>query len=141
MGRSGCEMGIPKSREVEETLLLLIMAEGLPRPEREWPFMPGRKFRFDFAWPSIRVAVEVQGGTWAGGSHVRGQQYENDCVKLCEAIKHGWRVLWFTTDMVNDGRAIGYLKELLAPDSTSFSPVIEGGTGDLLRRGGGGGYT
>jgi len=35
---------------------------GLPEPVVEHLFEVGRKFRFDFAWPAQRVALEVQGG-------------------------------------------------------------------------------
>lgn len=37
----------------EETLLLQLRALKLPAPEREYRFHPGRRWRFDFAWPSL----------------------------------------------------------------------------------------
>ena len=68
-------------------------------------FEPGRKFRFDFAWPDRRLAVEADGGTWTGGRHTRGGGYEKDCIKLNQAALRGWAVLRFTEGMIEDGTA------------------------------------
>lgn len=85
----------------EATFLTLWKALGYPAPdEREYRFSTQRMFRFDFAWPAIKVAVEVEGGTWTGGRHVRGQGYENDCVKYWHAIVLGWTVFRLTTGMI-----------------------------------------
>jgi hypothetical protein len=32
---------------------------------------PDRKWRSDIAWPSVRVALEIDGGTWTMGRHNR----------------------------------------------------------------------
>jgi very-short-patch-repair endonuclease len=87
-------------------LLTQILAAGLPRPVAELEFRLGRRWRFDFAWFAERLAVEVDGATFAGGRHTRGKGYEEDCVKLNAAVLDGWRVLRFTTRMVEDGRAL-----------------------------------
>ena len=42
----------------------------LTDPVREHRFDDVRRWRFDFAWPALRVAVECQGGTFAPGSAV-----------------------------------------------------------------------
>lgn len=73
---------------------------GEPMPEREFVIHPSRRFRFDFAWPSQKVAVEIEGGTWAKGRHVSGAGYERDCIKYNLAQYLGWRVLRYTTTMV-----------------------------------------
>ena len=93
----------------EEQLALHIKAIGLPAPVREYKFAPKRRFRADFAWPERMVLAEVEGGTWSGGRHVRGKGYESDCEKYSIAAMLGYRVLRFTTAMVRDGRAIGFL--------------------------------
>ncbi|MEQ3161647.1 hypothetical protein AAA214_00660 [Parabacteroides goldsteinii] len=47
----------------------------------EYRFHPGRDWRFDFAIPSHRVAVEVEGGAFNGGRHIRPEGYLRDtCV-------------------------------------------------------------
>lgn len=71
--------------------LLRVLAPDLPEPQREYRFDPVRKWRFDFAWPEQRVAVEVNGGRYAfgGGRHASDEDYE----KLRRAAALGWRVL------------------------------------------------
>jgi very-short-patch-repair endonuclease len=82
-------------------------------PVREYRFMPPRRFRFDFAFPDSKVALELEGGTWIGGRHNRGQGYENDCEKYSEAAIRGWKVIRATGRMVKDGTAIELLKRAL----------------------------
>lgn len=83
----------------------------IPHGESEYRFSPPRQWRFDFAWPSEKLAVEIQGGTWSRGRHSRGKGQEADCEKLSRAAVLGWRVLLVTGDQVRDGRAIGWLSE------------------------------
>lgn len=66
----------------------------IPKPEFEWTFSTERKFRFDLAWPDRRVALEVQGGIWTGGAHVRGAALMREWEKLNIAAGLGWRVLF-----------------------------------------------
>lgn len=95
-------------------MLVLIGARGCrPGCQLEYSFCPGRKWRFDFAWPVERVALEIEGGSWTGGRHVRGRGFESDCEKYNEAAVQGWRILRVTGGMVQDGRAVWYLKRLL----------------------------
>jgi very-short-patch-repair endonuclease len=90
----------------------IVITPELPLPERQYKFHPTRKWPFDFAWPDRRLAVEVDGGTWSGGRHTRGQGYENDCEKLNEAAILGWTVLRVTGKMVEDGRALTYIERM-----------------------------
>ncbi len=98
----------------EETLALHIRASSIPagnEPRREYPFHATRKFRFDFCWPSIMLAVEVDGGTWKKSRHTTAKGFEKDCEKLNAAALDGWMVLRFTTDMVKSGAAIITIEE------------------------------
>lgn len=63
--------------------------------------------RFDFAWIDSLVALEVQGGTWNGGAHVRGSGYRDDCMKINLALLKGWRVFQATTDMLRPDKSTG----------------------------------
>ena len=103
----------PKSKPLD-ALGFVLQAAGLPVPCREYRFAPPRRWRFDYAWPDRRLALEVEGGTWAGGRHVRGKGYEGDCEKYNAAALLGWTVLRVTTAMLNDGRALALLEEALA---------------------------
>lgn len=67
----------------------------------EYRFHPERKWRFDFAWPSIRVAVEYEGGIFrqyegAQGAHGSSFSYTKDCDKYNAATVLGWRVIRVT---------------------------------------------
>jgi hypothetical protein len=52
------------------------------------------------------LAVEVEGGSWIAGRHVRGRGFEADCEKYNQAVLLGWRVLRFTSAMVEDSTAL-----------------------------------
>lgn len=100
--------------DAEDSLATLIKWEKLPEPSREYHFLPGRRYRFDFAfWPQ-KLAVEVEGGSWIGGAHTRGKHFESDCRKYGEALVAGWRVLRVTPAMVEDGTAIDLIRRALA---------------------------
>ena len=75
-------------------------------PVRELQFHPDRKWRFDFAFPDEKLAVEIEGGLFVGGGHSRGKGYESNLEKYNQAVLMGWRVLRYSTDMVMRGDAI-----------------------------------
>lgn len=62
---------------------------GLPEPVPELAFHPDRRWRFDWAWPDQRVALEIDGGVWSGGRHTRGAGFREDMEKLSEATARG----------------------------------------------------
>jgi hypothetical protein len=64
---------------------------GAEPPVREHRFHAERRWRFDFAWPSIKLAVEIEGR----GRHQTVVGFRNDCEKYNEALRMGWRVLRF----------------------------------------------
>ena len=104
--------------ELEEGLALQIKGARLPEPEREHRFHEERLWRFDFAWPAQMVAAEVEGGTWSGGRHVRGQGFENDCEKYNAAAEMDWKVFRFTAAMIQDGTALATLERVLEGEKT-----------------------
>lgn len=92
-----------------EFLLLQIQRQGLPEPTREFRFSDERRWRFDFAWPDQKLAVEYEGGSFVGGAHGRGKHFESDAMKYGIATLLGWRVLRVNSHMVDDGRALVFL--------------------------------
>lgn len=106
---------IPQPASIgEETLLLHCQAYGLS-PEREYRFTSDRKWRFDFAWPDIKIAVEVEGGTSFGLSrHSKGRGFELDAAKYNRAARDGWIVLRYSTRMVVSGEAINEVLETIS---------------------------
>ena len=63
---------------------------------REAKAIPGRDFRFDFAFTEARVLIEIQGGTFAKGRSAHtGASLMRDFEKQNLAVCNGWRVLLF----------------------------------------------
>lgn len=104
------------THDTADVLAWQVRAVGLAEPVREYRFHPTRRWRFDLAWPDRFVAVEVDGGTWTGGRHVRGGGFAEDYIKVAEATVEGWAVLRFTLGQVDDGTALGYLERLLVTE-------------------------
>lgn len=57
----------------------------------ELRFHPVRQWRFDFCWPSHRLAVEIDGR----GRHQTVTGVRGDCEKTNAAVLRGWRVMRF----------------------------------------------
>lgn len=91
----------------EEKFTKLVAEQGWDTPEPEYRFHPTRKWRFDFAWPDLKLALEVEGGTWAGGRHTRGAGYERDCEKYSHAAALGWKVMRFTSGQIGKPWMVG----------------------------------
>jgi len=99
---------------IEDLLLMQMNAVLKSKPEREYRFHPVRRWRFDFAFPHLMLAIEVEGGSWVQGRHSRGKGMSEDCVKYNSAVIMGWHVLRFTSDLVKSGEAIKMIEEFLS---------------------------
>ena len=88
-----------------DSFAAILNSAGLPPPVKEFRFAPPRRLRFDLAWPAHRVAMEIEGGVWTRGRHVRGTGFLNDLEKYKQAAMLGWKLLRATPAMVKDGRA------------------------------------
>lgn len=76
-------------------------AHGLPPPVLEFQFHPTRKWRFDAAWPTHKLALEVNGGMHVGGRHNTAEGSHKDMEKMNAAACAGWRILYITPKSVN----------------------------------------
>lgn len=65
---------------------------------KEYQFYNSRKWRFDYALPKYKIALEVEGGIWTQGRHVRPQGFLGDMNKYNTATLLGWRVFRTTPD-------------------------------------------
>lgn len=68
-------------------------------PVKEHKVAKCRQWRFDYAFPDKKIAVELEGGTFTGGRHTTGTGYRGDCIKYNCAASLGWTVLRFTYSM------------------------------------------
>ena len=102
-----------KKSYLEESMALQISEAELPEPEREKRFHPIRRWRFDFYWPDLQLALECEGMVFAGGRHTRGTGFTGDCEKYNEAVCMGIAVLRVTATHIKDGSALRWLKVAL----------------------------
>lgn len=98
----------------EEMFALHVRATKLPSPEREFRFDIKRRWRFDFAWPDAKFAVEIDGGLWVNGRHSRAKGMMADMEKRNAAQALGWIVFHFAPEQVKSGNAIQTVAGLLA---------------------------
>ena len=108
---------MPRSRGEEQLAEQLDIKE-IPY-QREFQFIPPRRFRFDFIILPVgrMLACEVEGGAYTGG-HKRGKANDTDCEKFNLPMLDGWAVLRFTPGMVTSGEAL-----------TTIQNAIDNGTG------------
>jgi very-short-patch-repair endonuclease len=119
---------IPKAKrqpraksKAEEQFALLCKSEHLPPVRREFCFAVARRWRFDFAWPDLSVAVEIEGlrkkfvdgVPYAIGRHCTFKGFEEDCIKYANAALLGWTVLRFNQALVRNGTAIALTRPVL----------------------------
>lgn len=119
-----------KKSELErtfETLLRQCVPDLAEIVVQEHRFHSERRWRFDFAWPPAKVAIEIQGGIYGkpvfchncgarvlawrkdgtaypvmaiAGRHTFAQGYTADAEKLLAAQAMGWILFYVTKDML-----------------------------------------
>jgi hypothetical protein len=99
----------------------------------EYRFHDTRKWRFDMACPTRKLAIEIDGGVWSGGRHSGGAGQIGDMEKLNTAAILGWRVLRFTPQQTTKPgfwRAV----EALLGDDVEYAPTKVFKKGRALKR-------
>lgn len=102
--RKGDPPAQPQLSELESKFLAYWGEYGLKEraPVPQWKFHSRRKWRIDFAWPSIKVGVELHGGEFMKKSgHTTGLGLAKDCEKMRHAQLNGWILLPFTGNEIN----------------------------------------
>jgi len=102
-----------KTGELEATMLSQIAAARLLPCSPQYVFHPTRKWRFDFAWPDIRFALEVNGAIYVGGAHSRGKGQENDMEKIAEAAILGWTTICVSSNQIKSGEALRWVEAIV----------------------------
>jgi hypothetical protein len=98
-------LGPDRIKRLINDLPLQVAGLRIPAPAREHRFDRVRRWRFDFAYPAHRLALEVEGGIWTGGRHTRGAGFLKDMEKYNEATLAGWRILRVTPEQLRNGYA------------------------------------
>ena len=93
---------------------------------KEYKFHPDRRWRFDYAIPAYKIALEVEGGVWTQGRHTRPQGFLGDIEKYNTATLMGWRVFRTTPTELYRTATINLLKQAITgtetPQNGSFLP-------------------
>jgi hypothetical protein len=104
-------------RPVDLVLLAAaVQQEGFGEAVWEHRFHPVRLWRFDLAWPGLKVAFEREGfgsGFHKLSAHQRPDGYRKDCEKYNAALALGWAVVRGTGRMIEDGTAADDLLAVL----------------------------
>lgn len=107
----GCGYAKKACQCLELALLQQINAYQLPEPTREFCFLDDRKFRADFAYPDMRLLIEVEGGTYGRGGHSSHAGISRDVEKNNLAVINGWRVIRCTGEQVTNGMCILWIEQ------------------------------
>ena len=84
-------------------MILSILQSAIPHTiTPEYQFCKSRKWRADFAILDLKVLIEIEGGAYSGGRHVRGTGYIKDMEKYNRATIEGWRVLRYTPQQIDN---------------------------------------
>jgi very-short-patch-repair endonuclease len=79
--------------ELEEMFARLCRDYNLPIPAFQvWVVLAGQDRRIDFAFPDVKVAIEIDGYETHSGREV----FEDDRARQNELVAAGWTVLRFT---------------------------------------------
>lgn len=80
---------------------------------KEHRFHPPRRWRFDYAIPSQKIAVEVEGGIWTGGRHTSPKGFLGDIEKYNAAAVDGWSLLRVTPDTLTSSNTISMIQAII----------------------------
>lgn len=87
----------------------------LPPARRNYRFLDDRELEFDWAWPDVWFAVEIQGDV-----HRIKENFHRDVEKQALALLEGWILLPVDRPRLMSGRAIQDVQALLARRAVLF---------------------
>lgn len=80
---------------------------------KEFRFHPTRRWRFDYAILSHKIALEVEGGVFTGGRHTRSKGFLGDMEKYNEAARLGWTVVRVIPAELYTRKTVQLLRDLI----------------------------
>ena len=101
------------SRIIPAVAIAFFLSCGIPAPVAEHRFDADRRWRFDYAWPEQKVALEVEGGVWTQGRHIRPVGFIRDLEKYSEAAAQGWRLVRCQPRELMTARVVSWIKRAL----------------------------
>ena len=107
-----------------DAFTLLCHAQLGIEPTREYRFHPTRKWRFDYAIPALKIAIECDGGIWTHGRHVSPTGFLRDMEKFNAAAELGWAILKFTPDQLVSHDAIATIRATIAGRMAALAPSL-----------------
>lgn len=112
--RLGRGSAIPNVNKGEELFAFQVSAVQLPPPNRNYVFHATRKWQIDFAWPAVKIGVEIQGGIYmAGGAHALPTHIERDLRKHNALLDAGWQVWHWMPQDITSGEALQHIEPVL----------------------------
>lgn len=75
---------------------------GGPELSKEVKISDEREFKNDYVHIPTKVIIEVDGGVYNGGRHVRAKGFINDCVKLNMATMAGYSIIRIPTGFATE---------------------------------------
>jgi hypothetical protein len=117
------------NRSAAELLLAAQLEQaGIPF-EAEYRFAPPRKWKADFAlwdFPANRrhnieadILIEVDGATWTMGRHNHPTSIAKEYERTAAAAINGYRMIRCTTEQVNDGTCLLWIKAALGLEAAA----------------------
>lgn len=85
-----------EKQHIDNLLFSLVIDKKIKRYEKELKFDSVRKFRFDWAIPEHKIAIEYEGVYNGKSRHTTTTGYSKDTEKYNLAVTLGWRVLRYT---------------------------------------------
>lgn len=86
----------PTESELENRLREVLEEAGLPAAQQHEVVSAGRRHRLDFAYPSLRLALEAD----SKRHHMLSSDWERDLERRNALTRNGWRLLHFSWDAV-----------------------------------------
>ena len=83
----------------------------IPEPVEEFKFHPVRKWRLDLCWPDQKLALEIEGGVFTNGRHVRPTGFIKDLEKYNALSILGYSLLRFTPQQMKNCESYDFLRE------------------------------
>ena len=83
----------------------------IPEPVDEFYFHTVRKWRVDLCWPDQKLALEIEGGVFINGRHVRPTGFIKDIEKYNALSILGYSLLRFTPQQMESCESYDFLRE------------------------------